>query len=123
MDVQNLNSWRPFLKKLCEGCWAGCCTMPVEMSPTDLVRLGLATEDEISFSLPEVADRLLAKKIIQGYAEKKQIFVLAQVSGRDCVYLDKNRLCKVYDKRPRVCREFPKIGPKPGFCPESRKLS
>ncbi len=121
-DVQNLDSWRPFHKKLCEGCWSACCTLPVEMSAQDLIRLELATEDEVSFSLEAVADRLLEKKIIQGFSAKKQIFVLSQVAGRDCIYLDKNRRCKVYEKRPRVCRDFPvKVGPKTGHCPERRK--
>ena len=83
----------------------------------DLVRLGWITELEMQDSPKAIAQRLLKRKLIQHYEAKNQIFVLAQVAGRDCLFLDENRLCKVYDKRPEVCRQFPKIGPRPGFCP------
>lgn len=95
--------------------------MPVEVSAIDLIRLGLATEEEASISLKDLARRLLKEKWIQSFNAKNQIFVLAQVGGRDCVFLDSNRLCKVYEKRPAVCRKFPEIGPRPGFCPHKMK--
>lgn len=117
-DPQIPSSWRQYVKGLCDGCWAGCCTLPVEATGSDLVRLGLATAEEVDWSLEDVAEKLLKKRIIQTYEWKEQLFVLAQVSGRDCIFLHpKTRTCTVYDKRPDVCRKFPKIGPRPGFCP------
>ena len=120
-DAQRPSTWVKFRKELCEGCWAGCCTLPVEVSVRDLIRLGLATEEEAAVSLKDIAKRLLKQKVIQAFSAKAQIFVLAQVAGRDCLYLGKDRLCTVYEKRPEVCRKFPSIGPRPGFCPASRK--
>lgn len=116
-DAQRPSTWRKFKPGLCEGCWAGCCTLPVEVSAKDLIRLELITEEEAAISLKSVARRLLARKIIQAFNAKSQLFVLEQRHGRDCIYLSKERLCTVYEKRPEVCRSFPKIGPRPGFCP------
>jgi Fe-S-cluster containining protein len=107
----------PYRKGLCDGCWSGCCTLPVEVSASDLIRLGLITEFEAAGSPKEVARKLLKAKIIQAYSAKSQIFVLEQRNGRDCIYLGRDRLCTVYEKRPEVCRQFPKIGPRPGWCP------
>ena len=120
-DPQRPSTWRKYRKGLCEGCWGGCCTLPVEVSAVDLMRLGLATEDECSISLKALAKRLMKEKVIQTFNPRNQVFVLAQVGGRDCIYLDKNRLCTVYDKRPAVCRKFPEIGPRPGYCPNKKK--
>lgn len=104
---------------MCEGCWGGCCTLPVEASVNDLIRLGLTCEEEAAVSLKKLAQRLMKEGVIQAFQQKSQLFVLEQRSGRDCIYLGKDRLCTVYDKRPEVCRQFPKIGPRPGWCPRS----
>lgn len=120
MDSQRPSTWTRYRKGLCQGCWAGCCTLPVEVSAVDLIRLGLATEEEAAISLKILAKKLFRTKTIQAYKPKSQLFVLAQVGGRDCIYLGKDRLCTVYDRRPQVCRKFPEIGPRPGFCPHKR---
>ena len=104
---------------MCQGCWGGCCTLPVEVSAFDLMRLELIGEDEASGSLKKVARRLMKDGKIQHFNPRNQIFVLEQRQGRDCIYLHpKTRLCTVYEKRPQVCRSFPKIGPRPGYCPQ-----
>jgi uncharacterized protein len=119
-DAQRPSTWQPYRKGMCEGCWAGCCTLPLEVSASDLIRLGLITEEEAAISLKEVARKLTKMKIIQAYSAKAQLFVIEQVGGRDCIYLGKDRRCTVYEKRPEVCRTFPKIGPRPGFCPAGK---
>lgn len=121
-DIQTLSSWRKYTKGLCNGCWSACCTLPVEANGSDLVRLGLATQEEADWLAEGVHDdltrRLLKRKIIQAYDHKTKMFILAQVSGRDCVFLDfETRRCTVYEKRPDTCRNFPNIGPRSGFCP------
>ena len=120
LNLDDLDTWVPFEKKACATCWAACCTLPVEVGAQDLVRLGLITEDEALYRLEEVEQRLWKRRLIQSFDPREQIFTLAQVSGRDCIYLDfETRRCTVYDKRPDTCRNFPKIGPKPGYCPYS----
>ena len=122
VDAQRPSTWPKYRKGMCEGCWAGCCTLPVEVSASDLIRLELITEEEACISLKSVAKRLMKEKIIQAFSPKTGIFVLDQRHGDDCLFLGhKDRLCTVYEKRPEVCRTFPKIGPRPGFCPSRKK--
>jgi uncharacterized protein len=120
-DPQRPSTWIEYKKGMCEGCWAGCCTLPVEVSAADLIRLGITDEYEAAESLKKLARRLLKEKLIQAFNHKSQLFVLAQQNGDDCIFLGKDRLCTVYEKRPEVCRTFPKIGPRPGFCPAFKK--
>lgn len=121
-DAQRPSTWVKFRKGLCEGCWAGCCTLPVETSASDLIRLGLTNEEEAAVSLKALAKRLQKEGMIQAFQAQTGIFVLEQRYGRDCIFLgEHDRLCTVYEKRPEVCRRFPTIGPRPGFCPASPK--
>lgn len=122
--VQAPDTWRQYEKGLCSDCWAGCCTLPVEARASDLVRLGLATAEEVDWAPEEVAAKLFKRKIIQSYDPRDQMFTLAQVSGRDCIYLSPvTRRCTVYEKRPDTCRNFPKVGPRSGFCPYQPKAA
>lgn len=95
--------------------------MPVEIKSSDLVRLGVATEDEIAGSVKKLAKRLKKEGIIESYRAGTEFFMLSQKANRDCRYLNSvTRLCTVYEKRPDTCRQFPSIGPRPGFCPGSK---
>ena len=97
--------------------------MPVEIRATDLLRLGLASEDELQGSIKKLAKRLSKEGIIQSYRSGTEFFMLTQRSNSDCYFLDeKTRLCSVYDKRPDTCRGFPaNLGPRVGFCPYLKK--
>lgn len=95
--------------------------MPVEVKLSDLIRLGVTTEDEAAGSVRKLAKRLMREGIVSSYRHGTDLFMLTQKSNNDCLYLnEKTRLCTVYDKRPEVCRQFPAIGPRPGFCPGSQ---
>src|ERR1700677_264345 len=109
IDAQRPSTWVKYKTGLCNGCVAGCCTLPVEVSASDLIRLELITEEEAAVSLKAVARKLFASKTIQAFNNKSQLFVLEQRHGRDCLYLSPDRLCTVYAKRPEVCRKFPSI--------------
>lgn len=96
--------------------------MPVEVKLSDLIRLGVTTEDEAQGSIKKLAKRLLRQGIVSSYRHGTELFMLTQKQGRDCYFLDsKTRLCTAYEKRPDVCRKFPEIGPRPGFCPSTPK--
>ncbi|MBC7396007.1 MAG: YkgJ family cysteine cluster protein [Bdellovibrionales bacterium] len=119
--VQKPSLWKPFKKGMCEGCWAGCCTLPLEVSAFDLMRLELITIDEAASSLKKVAKRLMKEGKVRSYHGSTGVFIIEQRGGRDCIFLgEKDRRCTVYEKRPEVCRQFPKIGPRPGFCPAGK---
>jgi Fe-S-cluster containining protein len=122
VDAQRPSTWTKYRNGLCDGCWAGCCTLPVEVSAADLIRLELISEEEAAVSLKAVAKKLMKQKLVQAFNAKSGIFVLEQRYGEDCVFLGRqDRLCTVYEKRPEVCRKFPKIGPRPGYCPKRAK--
>lgn len=58
--------------------------------------------------------------MVKNFRVKTGLFTLAQRPNGDCLYLDSERRCTIYDKRPSVCRRFPEIGPRPGHCPAER---
>ena len=91
--------------------------MPLEVSVSDLVRLGFVREEEAISDLKTLAMRLRKEKIIKDFYPRKMVFVIAQKKNKDCIFLNEKRQCTVYTKRPEICRQFPKIGTKPGFCP------
>ena len=115
------STWLKYKKGLCDGCVAGCCSLPVEVDKDDLLRMGLASPDEVGGSLKKVARRLEAEGITVSFRAKTGLFILAQASNAACIFLDKKSLCTIYEKRPKVCREFPNIGPRPGYCPCIKK--
>jgi Fe-S-cluster containining protein len=118
VDPQKPSTWKKYRNGLCEGCFAGCCTLPLEVSAYDLIRLEVLSEDEAASSLKKAARRLSKAGIIQSYHANSGLFIIEQRHGRDCIFLhEKTRKCTVYEKRPEVCRAFPKIGPRPGYCP------
>ena len=120
-DIQKPSVWKPYKKGMCEGCWAGCCTLPLEVSAFDLIRLELITVDEAASSLKKVAKRLMKEGVVRSFHGSTGVFMIEQRYGRDCIFLgEKDRRCTVYEKRPEVCRQFPKIGPKPGYCPAGK---
>jgi Fe-S-cluster containining protein len=112
-----LSKWTRFRPSLCKGCWAGCCRLPVEITIRDLIRMGLANEDDATSSLKKLAKRLESLGIIKSFRSSSGLFTLAQKPQGGCIYLDPQNMCKIYEKRPEVCRRFPEIGPKPGYCP------
>jgi Fe-S-cluster containining protein len=121
-DKDRPSTWKQYKEGMCNGCWGGCCTMPVEVKLSDLIRLGVTDEDEASAGIKKLAKRLIKEKIIVSYRAGTEFFMLSQRSNNDCHYLHPiTRLCTVYEKRPDTCRQFPKIGPRPGFCPVGPK--
>lgn len=122
IDKDRPSTWRQYKNGMCNGCRAGCCTMPVEVRIEDLLRLGLVTEDEVDHSIKKIVKKLNKEGILKSYRESTGLFMFVQRENGDCIFLDdKTRLCKHYEKRPQVCRDFPNIGPRPGFCPCTQK--
>jgi Fe-S-cluster containining protein len=118
VNPDNPTSWMRYRKSMCDTCRATCCTLPVEVSVPDLIRLGLIEEEEAVFEFDRMVKRLKKEGWIQRYSPKTQIFVLQQKNGTDCIFLDENRRCTVYSDRPQVCRSFPRsVGSRPGYCP------
>lgn len=121
-DKDRPSSWRPYKNGMCDTCNANCCTMPVEIKLSDLIRLELVSQDEAdSSSSKKIAKRLMKDGIVKSYRQGTEFFMLEQKNNSDCIFLNEKRLCTVYHKRPDTCREFPSIGPRPGYCPVGPK--
>ncbi len=123
IDKDRPSTWKKYESGFCTSCVANCCRMPVEVRFADLVRLGLASEDDAHGSMKKLAKRLSKEGIVRSYREGTEFFMLTQKSNDDCYFLDsRTRLCTVYEKRPDTCRGFPSnLGPRVGFCPVQKK--
>ncbi|MEN8245879.1 MAG: YkgJ family cysteine cluster protein [Thermodesulfobacteriota bacterium] len=122
VDVDDLSTWTPYRKELCCVCRALCCTMPVEVKLTDLVRMGVITEFEAGESVKLLARKLKKAGVVERYSTKNQVFTLVRFANNDCLYLeDTSRRCRIYETRPDTCRNHPLVGPRPGFCPYQEK--
>jgi len=117
VDITRTETWVPYRKKLCDNCTSLCCTLPVEVRNSDLLRMGLIDAFELADAPKAIAKRLSKAGIIAHVNLKTAIYTLAQHSSGACLYLDRNtRGCTIYDRRPETCRNHPTIGPRPGFC-------
>jgi len=47
VDVDRLETWSKYKPGMCDTCGANCCTMPLEVQLSDLVRLGLVDPFEV----------------------------------------------------------------------------
>ncbi len=123
-DKDRPSTWIKYKPELCQKCMGSCCTMPVEIEASDLLQMGLITEDEYQTSHKKAFKRLLKSGIVSQFRSTTGKFMLAQKANDDCYFLDsKTRLCTVYSKRPQVCRDFPtKMGPKLTYCPFLAKV-
>lgn len=115
-------TWKSYKNGMCDGCYGSCCTMPVEVRGEDLVRLGVLEQDELERSIKKAAKKMIKEGWVKTFRSETELFQLVSRPNGDCIFLNpKTRLCTRYEKRPGVCREFPSVGPRPGFCPVRAK--
>ena len=115
--VDRLDTWAPYQKQMCKQCRATCCSLPVEVGVSDLIRLGELDEFDREEPAKQLAKRLQKAGIIEHFHGKTERFTLARRSSGDCLFLDaKSRLCTRYEQRPETCRQHPAVGPRPGYC-------
>jgi Fe-S-cluster containining protein len=119
VDPDHPGTWREWKKELCISCRANCCRMPVEVLPSDLIRMGLCLE--FDFELGEKHILRSKKKFIKSYSKKTGKYTLHQLANKDCLFLDANRRCTIYLLRPDTCRHFPQVGARPGYCAYEKK--
>ena len=118
VDVNDISTWTKYKQRLCSSCVANCCTMPVEVKLTDLVRMDAITSFEAEEPIKKLAKKLKKDGLIEHFNFKSQIFTIMRLANNDCLYLDnKSRRCAIYEKRPDTCRNHPIVGPSPGYCP------
>ncbi|WP_024304222.1 YkgJ family cysteine cluster protein [Pseudogulbenkiania sp. MAI-1] len=123
-DIDRTSTWFKYKDSLCSDCMASCCTMPVEVRLTDLIRIGVVDEFETGEPPKNIAKRLTKQGVIEHFNFKRELFTLARRANGDCHYLDKHtRRCTIYERRPDTCRNHPRIGPRPGYCAYRKKTT
>ena len=111
------STWLPYRASACLSCQAVCCKLPLEVRALDLVRLGLATEDEAA-APGRLGRRLRREGVVRSFRAATGLYLLEQKPNGECRFLGADRRCTVYEIRPDTCRDFPsKVGPRVGFCP------
>ncbi len=119
VNIDNPATWTRYRAGLCATCAANCCTMPLEVQLSDLVRLGLVDAFEAEHEEPRhIAKRLQKARLIDHFNHKNVVFTMARRASGDCHFLDAaTRRCTVYEVRPDTCRLHPqKKSPRPGWC-------
>lgn len=119
VDVDRVDTWSRYRAGLCDRCQTNCCTMPLEVCLSDLVRLGLVEAFEAEHEDPSrVAKRLQKARLVERYHSKSGLFTLARRADGDCHFLHpQTRRCTVYAQRPDTCRQHPTTkSPRPGYC-------
>jgi Fe-S-cluster containining protein len=129
-DLDRPSTWSVYRDGDCVGCRALCCSLPVVVTPNDLVRLGVLPQERVMDSPRRIAKDLGAAGIVAGVTPWERTFLLGKKGAgtgkpraatgepAPCIYLGDDRRCGVYEKRPDACREFPAVGPRPGACPK-----
>jgi len=118
VNIDDVSTWVRYKKGLCDDCMATCCTLPVEVTTQDLVRLQLISEFEAQHeSAKNIAKKLTKQGLLDHFNFKSSIFTLARMSNGDCLYLDtQTRRCTQYEIRPTTCRKHPQVGPRANYC-------
>jgi Fe-S-cluster containining protein len=123
-DIDNTATWVKYSKKMCDHCGASCCSLPVEVQPSDLIRMELMDEFELEEDLKHIARRLMKQHLVEHFHSKTKTFTLARMASGDCLFLDsRSRRCTIYFQRPNTCRNHPQVGPRAGYCAFNRKVS
>jgi Fe-S-cluster containining protein len=121
-DKNNPSTWKKYKPEMCNTCVGTCCSMPCEMTISDLVRMEFIDEFEAEENPKKIAKKLKKMRVIEHFNLKNQLYTLQRLSSGDCMFLDqKLRRCTVYDKRPTTCREHPIVSSRPNYCPYNEK--
>lgn len=119
VDTDRPETWTRYRAGLCDSCNANCCTMPLEVTLPELVRLGWVDAFEAEHEpASRIAKRLLKDRLIDHFNHKQSLFTMARRASGDCINLDaQSRRCTVYERRPDICRLHPQTrSPKLGYC-------
>jgi Fe-S-cluster containining protein len=121
-DIDNTATWVRYSKKMCDHCGASCCSLPVEVQPSDLIRMELMDEFELADDLKHTARRLMKEHLVEHFHSKTKTFTLSRMASGDCLFLDsRSRRCTIYLQRPDTCRNHPQVGPRSGYCAFKKK--
>ncbi len=117
VQIENPGTWLKYKQEMCKTCVGSCCSLAVEATLDDLIRMELVDPFEAQEPVKKIVKRLKKEGHVRLYNQKSQLFILDQRPNGDCLFLDlEKRNCTIYEKRPKTCRNHPEIGPRNGFC-------
>lgn len=123
VDIYQPKTWVRYKPSNCTKCMAGCCSLPLKVDSEDLYHMGFLKMEEVNGPLKRIANRLIKQGIIRSYSDRTGLFLVQRHKNNDCIFLGANRLCTIYDRRPYVCRSYPKYSVREGYCPYKKKRS
>ena len=86
VNVDDLNTWAKYQKKMCDHCKGTCCSLPVEVQAKDLVRMGVIDAFELDENMKRIFKRLSKQQLVEHYHTKSEMFTLARMANGDCLY-------------------------------------
>lgn len=93
----------------CDNCEEKCCPPRVVVSLFDLVRfIGDGLEERISGQFKGFVELFLSDDGKDVDLTRPHIFPV-DTDVKDCVFLDENQKCSIYEKRPLICRSYPVV--------------
>lgn len=103
----------PEIVNPCRFCTAKCCrNLTVVLTIPEAVRLvkatGLPPQDIMDFS-----DKVDSRKtphyplLVKGEGQLREYFIVLKHKGNDCIFLQDDLRCGIYNDRPNVCRLYP----------------
>lgn len=117
VDINDTSTWPRYKSGMCDDCVASCCTMPVEATMDDLIRMEVITPFEAGEKVRRIVRKLKKEGVVESHNPRRNIFTLARRPNSDCIFLDpQSRRCTIYEKRPEICRNHPQVGPRPNHC-------
>lgn len=120
-DYFKPETWISFSMDNCHQCHADCCRLPVDVTTADLIRMDVATSDEFETDLEATFIKLKKQGIIKQFDLENKFAILNHYADGRCLYL-KNSRCRIYEKRPQACRDFPAIGARAHHCPYNKRI-
>jgi Fe-S-cluster containining protein len=92
IDGVEVDDFIPINKELCSQCGAECCDVSTPFNMEDIKRI-----------------KKKYKKLLRGVKlvpTQADAYSLQKRGNKQCVFLDKNKRCKIYEDRPQICRDF-----------------
>ncbi len=114
--LDDLNQWTRYKKSLCESCVGSCCYLPVEITLNELYELKFLDYFYQEESITDQIKKALTLPFILRYTPSSQKFTLRTKINGSCYFLTPQGQCSIYTQRFKVCRDHPKVGPKPNYC-------
>jgi len=93
----------------CDNCEKKCCPPRVVISLFDVVRfIENGLDERVAGKFEGFVELFLSEDGKDVDLKRSHMFPIDS-DAKDCVFLDENRKCSIYDQRPLICRSYPVV--------------